>query len=74
MGKKPADELNKFINRLAIWLEGNQPDFVSSYNVTAQHVPSKLGEGSSKIRFVLTFEIADKKITALSEAGMIGDL
>ena len=74
MGKKPAEELNKFLTKLATWLQNNQPEFVASYNVTAQHAPAKVGEDMSKIRFVLTFEIADKKITALTEANMIGDL
>ncbi len=74
MAKTPATQLNDFFNKLALWLQNNQPEFVERYNVTATHVPAKIGDDVSKIRMVLNFEILDKKIASLSEAELVEGL
>ena len=71
MAKTPATQLNNFIQKMAEWLQNNHPPFVTKYGVTVQNVP---GEGDfSTIRFVSNFEINNKELRNIENAGLIGD-
>lgn len=69
--RAPAIQLNGFIQKLAIWLKNNQPDFVEGYGVTVSHVPKE--DDHSQIRFILNFDISNSKVRDLDGAGLISE-
>ncbi len=67
----PASKLNYFFQKLSIFLQDNQPDFIEKYRVTSQHIPKK-GD-MSQIKITLYFDISNSRIKALETAGLLSE-
>jgi hypothetical protein len=67
--KHPATELNGFLERMAVWLRDNKPDFVTNYNVTMTTYEKR--PGCNVIRMTTNFEMDNAEIVAIEAAKLV---
>lgn len=67
----PAHKLNTFFQKLSVFLQDHQPDFIEKYRVTTQHIPKK-GD-MSQIKVTCYFDISNSRVKALETAGLLSE-
>ncbi len=74
--KTPANELNRFIERLAIFINNNKPSYVDRHNVSVSTYNKGDGINSDThvIRFTCNFELSASKLNKIEGAGLIEEV
>lgn len=69
MSKRPAAELNRYLERLAMWLKDNKPSYIKRYGVSVSHMST--GPDTDTIFLKVNLEISNNELVALMKEGVV---